>query len=78
MPDPNPTAPPLVWGKLLDRWHDEGCVFHALRGDGSPACGVPYFASTGGYPDGPTSAAACCGRCLRVKGAPPPLHGGAR
>ena len=77
MSDPNSAPTPLVWGKLVNRWHDEGRVFHALRGGGSPACGVPYFTSTGRYPTGPTSEAACCRRCLKVKGAPP-LRGGAR
>lgn len=68
-----PIKAPLVWGKLLDRWLDEGRVFHALRPDGSPACGVAHYTSAGEYPNGPTTEYACCRRCLRVKGAPP-LH----
>lgn len=52
------------WGLLLDRWHDEGRTGHLLKGDGSPACGVRYFASTGPYP---IEVQNKCRRCLRIE-----------
>lgn len=53
------------WGRAVDKWHDERDPFHLLKGDGAPACGVPYYATTGaqqGVQD-------CnkCRRCLRIE-----------
>jgi hypothetical protein len=54
----------LRWGKLLDTWHDEGRVFHLLKDDGSPACGVPYFTSSA-YPADFAPFQPRCRRCDR-------------
>ena len=57
----------MRWGKLLDRWHDEGRIFHLLRDDGAPACGVPYYTSTGApYPGEEAQHHPRCGRCERI------------
>lgn len=55
----------LVWGKLLNSFHDEGRVFHALLNNGAPRCGASYFTSTGEYPGGP-QISQCCRRCLQI------------
>lgn len=52
-----------VWGKCVNRWHDEVGPAHLLREDGSPACGVRYYVTSGGEPDPVTK----CRRCLRLK-----------
>jgi len=57
------------WGKLLNRWHDEGRIFHLLRADNSPACGVRYFASAGPYPAGMVGSNRCR-RCQRIADKP--------
>ena len=49
----------MSWGKLLDKWHDEGRLFHLLKHDGSPACGVSYYTSTGTYPFAPDDSQKC-------------------
>lgn len=56
------TADDLAPGRCLTRWHDETGHVHALRGDGSPACGVKHYTTTGPYP-GLTLADVTCRRC---------------
>jgi hypothetical protein len=62
-------APPApadnAWGKLLDRWHDEGRIFHLLDAYGAPRCGTSYFTSTGAT-HGPFPLANCCKRCVAI------------
>jgi hypothetical protein len=53
------------WGKLINRWHDEGNLFHLLRADNSPACGVSYFMSAGPYP-ADWAKYNRCRRCQRI------------
>lgn len=60
----------LTWGKLLDRWHDEGRIYHALESNGSPLCGAKYFSSTGEYPFPPTRISQCCKRCINIVSRP--------
>ena len=56
----------MRWGKLLNRWHDEGRLFHRLRDNGAPACGVPYYTSSCPYPGDEADHHPRCGRCERI------------
>ena len=58
-------ATKVIWGKLLNRWLDEGPMYHALKPNGAPICGVAYRSSTGEYPYPPSSESQCCRNCLR-------------
>ena len=52
------------WGRLLNRWHDEGRTAPLLQADGSPACGARYYTSAGvsrAAEEGPH-----CARCERI------------
>lgn len=57
----------MKWGRLLNKWHDEIGVFHLLKGDGSPACGVSYYTSTGPYPDQNIQVHNKCRRCMGIQ-----------
>lgn len=54
-----------MWGRLLNRWHDEVGPYHYLKSDGSPACGARYFSSAGAYAD--TDGGPKCGSCSRMR-----------
>ena len=56
----------MRWGKLINRWHDEGRLFHGLLDNGAPACGVPYYTSSGLYPGEEADHHLRCGRCERI------------
>jgi hypothetical protein len=57
------------WGKLINRWHDEGRLFHLMRADNGPACGVRYYTSGGPYPAGMVGSNRCR-RCQRIADKP--------
>lgn len=62
-----PTKKPLsdLWGRMLNKWHDEVGPFHRLRDDNSPACGASYYTSGGAQH--PPSEGHKCGNCKRVR-----------